>query len=101
MQRQVTNALAPTHDAQEHNPAAHSSPSLTWLSDAPLNTEVRITRLGHSRQEVLHLRSLGLSEKQALTVLRGRNTEPRIIASGANRVALGVDLARTIKVEVA
>lgn len=102
MQRQDHDALAPDYDARHHNPiSSGEQPQSGPLHEAPLNRPLRIVRLGRTRMDAVHLRSLGLTENQHLTVLRGNKNQPRVIASGANRVALGVDLARTITVEVA
>lgn len=69
------------------------------LTDARSGVELKVIRLGHTRADALKLRSLGLTSDRHISVFEGCGTRARILSIGSQRVAIGVDLAKTILVE--
>lgn len=69
------------------------------LTDAAVGVELKILRLGKSREDTLKLRTLGLTADRPVSIFEGSGTRARILSVGSQRIALGYDLAQTILVE--
>ncbi|WP_310621171.1 ferrous iron transport protein A [Flexibacterium corallicola] len=69
------------------------------LSDAKAQHPLRIVNLGHTKEQSLRLRSLGLSTRYPIRILERTSPTTCFLANGNARVAVDVNLAKTILVK--